>query len=135
MNSQKRSLTDSNIDSNSISTKFISSYGKKRHLLLFEISLPLEHNEFRITTGNTKCICKSKEFVQRIDMTMARCLYDCCIPINVVNSLYFQSMIDAIADIGRGYAFQKKKLLHMKSKFSCYYLMIVKIHGQKLVAQ
>lgn len=63
-----------------------------------------------------------KEAIHRADMAVARWLYDCCIPINAVNSIYFQPMIDAIAAIGSGYkvssyhAFRKKLLLDMKKE-------------------
>ncbi|XP_028785362.1 uncharacterized protein LOC114741275 [Neltuma alba] len=63
-----------------------------------------------------------KEAVHRADLAMARWLYDCCIPINAVNSPYFQPMIDAIAAIGPGYkgpsyhAFRTKLLQDMKKE-------------------
>ncbi|XP_031273836.1 uncharacterized protein LOC116132325 [Pistacia vera] len=36
-------------------------------------------------------------------MTVARLFYDSCIPINVINPIYFQPMLDAITVIGPGY--------------------------------
>ena len=36
-------------------------------------------------------------------MAIARFLYDNCIPFNVLNSVYYQKMIDAIATAGHGY--------------------------------
>ncbi|XP_031282565.1 uncharacterized protein LOC116141174 [Pistacia vera] len=36
-------------------------------------------------------------------MAIARLFYDSCIPINVINSIYFQPMVDAITAIGHGY--------------------------------
>ncbi|XP_050243404.1 uncharacterized protein LOC126692036 isoform X1 [Quercus robur] len=36
-------------------------------------------------------------------MAIARFLYDNCIPFNVVNSMYYQKMIDAVATAGPGY--------------------------------
>ena len=36
-------------------------------------------------------------------MAIARFLYDNCIPFNVVNSMYYQKMIDAVAAAGPGY--------------------------------
>ena len=36
-------------------------------------------------------------------MAIARFLYDNCIPFNVVNSVYYQKMIDAVAAAGPGY--------------------------------
>ena len=36
-------------------------------------------------------------------MAIARWMYDNCIPFNVVNSIYYQRMIDAVAAAGPGY--------------------------------
>ena len=36
-------------------------------------------------------------------MAIARWMYDNCIPFNVVNSAYYQRMIDVVATIGPGY--------------------------------
>ena len=36
-------------------------------------------------------------------MAIGRFLYDNCIPFNVVNSVYYQRMIDAVAAAGPGY--------------------------------
>ncbi|XP_031261742.1 uncharacterized protein LOC116119943 [Pistacia vera] len=36
-------------------------------------------------------------------MAVARLFYDSCIPINVINSIYFQPIVDAITAIGLGY--------------------------------
>ena len=36
-------------------------------------------------------------------MTIARFMYDACIPLNVVNSSYYQPMLNATASIGPGY--------------------------------
>ena len=36
-------------------------------------------------------------------MAVGRFFYDACIPINVVNSFYFKSMLDVISAIGSGY--------------------------------
>ncbi|XP_030974102.1 uncharacterized protein LOC115994184 [Quercus lobata] len=44
-----------------------------------------------------KSVFQSKERVRQVDMAIARFLYDNCIPFNVVNSVYYQMMIDAIA--------------------------------------
>ncbi|KAK4596520.1 hypothetical protein RGQ29_014530 [Quercus rubra] len=50
-----------------------------------------------------KSVFQSKERVRQADMAIARFLYDNCIPFNVVNSVYYQKMIDAIAAAGPGY--------------------------------
>ncbi|KAI3448753.1 hypothetical protein Pfo_005418 [Paulownia fortunei] len=38
----------------------------------------------------------SKETLHNVDMAVARFFYDSCIPINAVNSIYFQQMVDVI---------------------------------------
>ena len=43
-----------------------------------------------------KSVFQSKERVRQADMAIARFLYDNCIPFNVVNSMYYQRMIDAV---------------------------------------
>ncbi|XP_028799495.1 uncharacterized protein LOC114754824 [Neltuma alba] len=69
-----------------------------------------------------RSVFAGKEAVHRADLAMARWLYDCCIPINAVNSPYFQPMIDAIAAIGPSYkgpsyhAFRTKLLQDMKKE-------------------
>ena len=50
-----------------------------------------------------KSVFQSKERVRQADMAIARFLYDNCIPFNVVNSEYYQRMIDAIAATGPSY--------------------------------
>ena len=50
-----------------------------------------------------KSMFQSKERVRQADMAIARFLYDNCIPFNVVNSMYYQRMIDAVAAAGLGY--------------------------------
>ena len=60
----------------------------------------------KITPGaqlGLKSVFQSKERVRQADMAIARFLYDNCIPFNVVNSVYYQKMIDAVATAGRGY--------------------------------
>ena len=60
----------------------------------------------RTTPGaqpSLKSVFQSKERVRQADMAIARFLYDNCIPFNVVNSVYYQKMIDAIAAAGPGY--------------------------------
>ena len=50
-----------------------------------------------------KSVFQSKERVRQADMAIPRFLYDNCIPFNIVNSVYFQRMIDAVAVVGPGY--------------------------------
>ncbi|XP_050259781.1 uncharacterized protein LOC126704828 [Quercus robur] len=50
-----------------------------------------------------KSVFQSKERVRRADMAIVRFLYDNCITFNVVNSVYYQKMIDAVAAVGPGY--------------------------------
>ena len=60
----------------------------------------------RTTPGaqpSLKSVFQSKERVRQADMAIARFLYDNCIPFNVVNSVYYQKMIDAIATAGPSY--------------------------------
>ncbi|XP_023884919.1 uncharacterized protein LOC111997101 [Quercus suber] len=54
----------------------------------------------RTTPGaqpSLKSVFQSKERVRQADMAIARFLYDNCIPFNVVNSVHYQRMINAIA--------------------------------------
>ncbi|XP_075653895.1 uncharacterized protein LOC142624250 [Castanea sativa] len=44
-----------------------------------------------------------KEKKLRVDMAVARWMYDACIPINAVNSSYYQPMLNAVAYYGPGY--------------------------------
>ena len=50
-----------------------------------------------------KSVFQSKEKVRQADMAIVRFLYDNCIPFNVMNSMYHQRMIDAVAAAGPGY--------------------------------
>ena len=50
-----------------------------------------------------KSVLASKEKKRRVDMAVARWMYDACISINVVNSSYYQPMLNAIASYGPGY--------------------------------
>nr|XP_023913311.1 uncharacterized protein LOC112024899 [Quercus suber] len=50
-----------------------------------------------------KSVFQSKERVRQADMAIAWFLYDNCIPFNVVNSVYYQRMIDAIASASPSY--------------------------------
>ncbi|XP_028782171.1 uncharacterized protein LOC114738298 [Neltuma alba] len=80
-----------------------------------------------------------KEAVHRADLAMARWLYDCCIPINAVNSPYFQPMIDAIAAIGPGYkgpsyhAFRTKLLQDMKKEVQLGIVFIKSVDASDIV--
>ncbi|KAF1866008.1 hypothetical protein Lal_00041706 [Lupinus albus] len=44
-----------------------------------------------------------KDAIHKADLAIARFFYDCCIPFNCSNSVYYQPMINAIAAIGHGY--------------------------------
>ncbi|KAF1863216.1 hypothetical protein Lal_00014675 [Lupinus albus] len=44
-----------------------------------------------------------KDAIHKADLAIARFFYDCCIPFNCSNSVYYQPMINAIAAIGPGY--------------------------------
>ena len=46
-------------------------------------------------------------------MAIARFLYDNCIPFNVVNSVYYQKMIDAVATAGPGYKGPSYHVVHV----------------------
>ena len=50
-----------------------------------------------------KSVLVTKEAKKRVDMAIARFMYDACIPLNAVNSSYYQPMLNAIASIGQGY--------------------------------
>ena len=45
--------------------------------------------------------CKEKK--RRVDMVVARWMFDACIPINAVNSSYYQSMLNAVVAYGPRY--------------------------------
>ncbi|KAL4633165.1 hypothetical protein ACB092_04G102500 [Castanea dentata] len=60
----------------------------------------------RTTPGvqpSIKSVFAGKENKFRVDMAVARCMYDACIPINVVNSSYYQPMLNVVASYGLGY--------------------------------
>ena len=50
-----------------------------------------------------KSVLATKEAKKRVDMAIARFMYNACIPLNAVNSNYYQPMLNAIASIGPGY--------------------------------
>uniref|UniRef100_A0A7N2R4S6 BED-type domain-containing protein n=1 Tax=Quercus lobata TaxID=97700 RepID=A0A7N2R4S6_QUELO len=60
----------------------------------------------RTTPGaqpSIKSVLAGKEKKRRVDMAVARWMYDACIPINAVNSSYYQPMFNAVASYGPGY--------------------------------
>ncbi|XP_054816866.1 uncharacterized protein LOC129316465 [Prosopis cineraria] len=63
-----------------------------------------EDNPLEVDDGIVQeIIPPSKEAWYKADLAVVRWLYDCCIPMNAVNSVYYQPMIDAISVIGPGY--------------------------------
>ncbi|XP_031248834.1 uncharacterized protein LOC116106610 [Pistacia vera] len=60
-----------------------------------------------------RSVLAGKEAKWRADMTVARLFYDSCIPTNVINSIYFQPMVDAIAAISPGYKILTYHNLHV----------------------
>ncbi|XP_016178561.1 uncharacterized protein LOC107621023 [Arachis ipaensis] len=50
-----------------------------------------------------KSVLQSKEIVEKCDIAIAKWMVDASVPFNVVNSAYYQPMIDAIASMGAGY--------------------------------
>ena len=60
----------------------------------------------RTTPGaqpSIKSVLVGKEKKWRVDMFVARWMYDACIPINAVNSSYYQPMFNVVASYGPGY--------------------------------
>ncbi|CAL5356143.1 unnamed protein product [Camellia sinensis] len=60
----------------------------------------------RTTPGSQptiKSALQTKEGIHRAHMIVGKLFYDTCIPINAVNSIYFQPMFDAAIAIGPGY--------------------------------
>ncbi|XP_028061787.1 uncharacterized protein LOC114265217 [Camellia sinensis] len=60
----------------------------------------------RTTPGSQptiKSALQTKEAIHRAHMIVGKFFYDTCIPINAVNSIYFQPMFDAAIAIGPGY--------------------------------
>ncbi|XP_028114567.1 uncharacterized protein LOC114312528 [Camellia sinensis] len=60
----------------------------------------------RTTLGSQptiKSALQTKEAIHRAHMIVGKFFYDTCIPINAVNSIYFQPMFDAAIAIGPGY--------------------------------
>ena len=60
----------------------------------------------RTTPGSQpsiKSVFTCKEKKRRVDMAVARWMYDARISINIVNSSYYQPMLNAIASYGPGY--------------------------------
>ncbi|GAV58574.1 LOW QUALITY PROTEIN: DUF659 domain-containing protein, partial [Cephalotus follicularis] len=59
---------------------------------------PLTNND-----PSLKSVFATKETIWREEITFARWAYDACIPFNALHSPYFQSAIDAMVGIGRGF--------------------------------
>ncbi|GAV84466.1 hypothetical protein CFOL_v3_27910 [Cephalotus follicularis] len=62
------------------------------------------------TTSNDsslKSVFASKEAIWRAKMVVAHWVYDACIPFNALQSPYFQSAIDTMVGIGRGFHIMK----------------------------
>ncbi|XP_075663117.1 uncharacterized protein LOC142632629 [Castanea sativa] len=60
----------------------------------------------RTTPGaqpSIRSVLAGKEKKLRVDMAVARWMYDACIPINAVNSSYYQPMLNAVASYGPRY--------------------------------
>lgn len=75
----------------------------------------------RTSTGSQpslKSVLASKEAVHRADMTIDRWFFDCCIPMNALNSVFAQKAIDAIASIGPGYKLPSYHMLKTKDRKS-----------------
>ncbi|XP_031271135.1 uncharacterized protein LOC116129558 [Pistacia vera] len=60
----------------------------------------------RTTSGSQpsiRSVLVGKDAKWRADVSVARFFYDACIPMNALNSIYFQPMLDVVAAIGPGY--------------------------------
>ncbi|GKV26461.1 hypothetical protein SLEP1_g35752 [Rubroshorea leprosula] len=60
----------------------------------------------RATPGaqpSIRSVLAGKDALHNADLAIARFFFDSCLPINALNSPYFQPMLDAIAAIGPGY--------------------------------
>ncbi|KAL4300407.1 uncharacterized protein LOC107607456 [Arachis ipaensis] len=65
-----------------------------------------EFDEIEPTPGAQpiiKRVLQSKEIVKKCDIAIVRWMMDASVPFNAVNLAYYQSMIDAIANMGAGY--------------------------------
>ncbi|CAN6902512.1 unnamed protein product [Brassica oleracea] len=56
------------------------------------------------TPPTIKACMQSKERIHDVNMSVALWFYDACIPMNAVNSPFFQPMINKVANMGHGYA-------------------------------
>ncbi|XP_031264485.1 uncharacterized protein LOC116122815 [Pistacia vera] len=65
--------------------------------------LEIHINEVVGSQPSIRSCLVGKDAMLRVDMTFVRFFYDACIPINAVNSIYLQPLVDAIAAIGIGY--------------------------------
>ncbi|XP_031269412.1 uncharacterized protein LOC116127894 [Pistacia vera] len=77
-----------------------SSTKRKRFIGIGDYFAPRTKSRSQLSI---KSILARKEAKWRVDMAVARLFYDSCIPTNVINSIYFQPMADAIAAIGPGH--------------------------------
>ncbi|XP_068650976.1 uncharacterized protein [Aristolochia californica] len=73
-----------------------TSSRRKRKKMLAIAATPLAQSSFHITFA-------SQESIDQADIAVAKFLYDVGIPLSVVNSFYFQPMVDAICAVGPGY--------------------------------
>ncbi|KAL3518882.1 hypothetical protein ACH5RR_021471 [Cinchona calisaya] len=71
-----------------------------------------------------KACLQSKEKWHNTDMTIALWFYDACIPINAINSPFYQRAIDHIASMRHGY-----KGLSYHALRSLYYEMLKKMYN------
>ncbi|XP_031251742.1 uncharacterized protein LOC116109659 [Pistacia vera] len=84
------------------------SSGGKKQFLSSKRKKPTGVNYLapRTTVGSQpliRSVLAGKDAKWRADMSVARFFYDACIPMNALNSIYFQPMLDATAIIGPGY--------------------------------
>ncbi|XP_015953522.1 uncharacterized protein LOC107477941 [Arachis duranensis] len=59
-----------------------------------------------------KSVLQSKEIVEKYDTAIARWMMDASVLFNAVNSAYYQSIIDAIANMGAGYKWPNYGRVH-----------------------
>ncbi|XP_015936600.1 uncharacterized protein LOC107462518 [Arachis duranensis] len=67
----------------------------------YQLGLPIDATPGAQPT--IKSVLQSKEIVEKCDIAIARWMMDASVPFNAVNSAYYQSMIDAIANMGAWY--------------------------------
>ncbi|KAG5060098.1 hypothetical protein GLYMA_01G096900v4 [Glycine max] len=75
--------------------------------VLADIPIQLKQNNARkiifVSQPTLKCVLQPKEVVQKCDIAFARWMIDAHVPFNVVNTTYYQPMVDAFCSIGPGY--------------------------------